>query len=110
MIRLALLAAVSLCVLLVAFDRLASAQDPSDDAALDKLMDAAIDASESEYDTPPPPTISDMLGVPSPSPNNSSAPAVAQASFEPNTTLAIIFLVVGGVIYLFLELFAEVHV
>lgn len=110
MIRLALCLAGSLCLLLVAFERQAGAQAPSNDSGIDALLDDAIAESDSEYDTPPPPTISDMLGVPSPSSNSSAPPAVAQPTFVPNTTLAIVFLAVGGVIYLFLELFTEVHV
>jgi hypothetical protein len=110
MIRRALCVAVSLCLLLVAFERQAIAQDPSSSSSLDQLLDAGIDESDSEYDTPPPPTIRDMLGVPSPSPSNASAPAIAHPSFTPNTTLAMILLGVGGFIYLFLELVAEVQV
>jgi hypothetical protein len=110
MIRLGLFVVVSICLLLVAFERPARAQDPSNGSAFDQLLDEAIEESDSEFDTPPPPTISDMLGVPSPSSNNASAPAVARPSFAPNTTLAMILLGVGGAIYLFLELFAEVHV
>lgn len=110
MIRLALCLAGSLCLLLVAFERQASAQDPSSASGLDQLLDAGIEESDSEYDTPPPPTFSDMLGVPSPAPSNASAPPVAQPPSAPNTTLAMILLGVGGLIYLFLELGADVHV
>ena len=110
MIRLGLFVVVSICLLLVAFERPARAQDPSNGSAFDQLLDEAIEESDSEFDTPPPPSFWVLLGVGSSSAHNAFVPAVARPSFARNTSLAMILFGVGGAIFLFLELFAEVHV